>query len=219
MCSWEENITFPPRSTLSLRSLLPGEGQRIKESTGLEVTSKSHLVQPPCSKQGHLPLHQVTQSITEPHIEYLQGWGLNYLLQRSGSLSACPLLLHRHSVGLTLVYTKHSPVHRLEEARPSCCLAEKMSGKDSPWLVCLFLSAELQQLSGDTQTKCHPMLLALTRRCSMKVLSWIMLCLGLCFGFSNKSHHVYRNPPDSYIVEMPFAECEFQHFQTVTNPT
>jgi len=35
---------------------------RIRESFELEGTLKGHLVQPPCSAQGHLQLHQVLRA-------------------------------------------------------------------------------------------------------------------------------------------------------------
>jgi len=41
---------------------------RFLESFGLEGTFKGHLVQPPCSKQGHLQLGQVAQSPVQPEL-------------------------------------------------------------------------------------------------------------------------------------------------------
>jgi len=43
---------------------------------GLEGTFKDHLVQPPCSEQGHLQLDQVAQSPIQPDPECFQGWGI-----------------------------------------------------------------------------------------------------------------------------------------------
>ncbi|KAK4810711.1 hypothetical protein QYF61_007685 [Mycteria americana] len=42
-------------------------------------TDLGHLVQPPCHRQGHLQLNQVTQSPVQPDLECFRGWGLHYL--------------------------------------------------------------------------------------------------------------------------------------------
>jgi len=44
----------------------------------LEGTFKGHLVQTPCSEQGH-QLHQVAQSPVQPGLECFQGWGIYHL--------------------------------------------------------------------------------------------------------------------------------------------
>jgi len=49
---------------------------------GLEGTFRGHVVQPPCSEQGHLPLDQVPQSPVQPDLESLQGWGLHHLSEQ-----------------------------------------------------------------------------------------------------------------------------------------
>jgi len=41
----------------------------------LEGTLKIIWFQPPCNGQGHLPLHQVTQSSIQPDLEHCQGGG------------------------------------------------------------------------------------------------------------------------------------------------
>jgi len=48
---------------------------RIVEWFVLEGTVQGHLVQPPCSEQGHLQLDQVVQSPVRPDLECFQGWG------------------------------------------------------------------------------------------------------------------------------------------------
>jgi len=46
---------------------------RIIECFGLEGTFRGHLVQRPCSEQGHLQLDQVAQSVVQPGLESFQG--------------------------------------------------------------------------------------------------------------------------------------------------
>jgi len=48
---------------------------RIIEWFGLEGTLKIIWFQPPCHKQGHLPLDQVAQSSIQPGLEHFQGGG------------------------------------------------------------------------------------------------------------------------------------------------
>jgi len=45
----------------------------------LEGTYKVHLVQPPCSKRGHLQLEQVAQNPVQPGLECFQGWDIYHL--------------------------------------------------------------------------------------------------------------------------------------------
>ena len=49
---------------------------RIIELFEFEGTLKGHLVQLPCTEQGHLQLDQVAQSPIQPDLECLQGWGI-----------------------------------------------------------------------------------------------------------------------------------------------
>ena len=65
---------------------------RIIEHFGLEGTFRGHLAQPPGSKQGHLSLDQVAQSLVQPGLEHFQGWGLHYLPRQS-----VPVFQHPHS--------------------------------------------------------------------------------------------------------------------------
>jgi len=51
----------------------------IIEWFALEGTSKGHLVQPPCSEQGHLQPDQAAQSPIQPGLECFQGWGMDQL--------------------------------------------------------------------------------------------------------------------------------------------
>jgi len=46
---------------------------------GSEGTFKDHLVQPPCSDQGHLPLDRIAQSPVQPDLECFQAWGICHL--------------------------------------------------------------------------------------------------------------------------------------------
>jgi len=52
---------------------------RSTESLELEGTFKGHLVQLPCSEQEHPQLDQVAQSLVQPGLECLQGWGIHYI--------------------------------------------------------------------------------------------------------------------------------------------
>jgi len=54
------------------------ESKRIIESLELERTFKGHQVQLPCSEQGHPQLYQVAQSLVQPGLECLQGWGFHH---------------------------------------------------------------------------------------------------------------------------------------------
>ena len=56
---------------------------RITEQFELEGTFKDHLVQPPCSEQGHIPLDQVAQSPVQPDRECFQGGGIDHLSGQS----------------------------------------------------------------------------------------------------------------------------------------
>jgi len=70
-------------------SLLPtGKGRGDNKTTwaagiiewfGLEGTFKGHLVQPPCSEQGHLQQDQDAQSPVQPDLECFHRWGLHHL--------------------------------------------------------------------------------------------------------------------------------------------
>jgi len=48
---------------------MPIWNHKIVEFFGLEETLRGHLVQPLCSKQGHLQLGQVAQSPVQPGLE------------------------------------------------------------------------------------------------------------------------------------------------------
>jgi len=52
---------------------------RITEWVGLGGTFKAHLIQPPCSEQGHLHPGQGAQSPVQPGLECFQGWGIDHL--------------------------------------------------------------------------------------------------------------------------------------------
>ena len=63
----------------------------IVESLELEWTLKSHLAQLSCSEHKHLQLDQVAQSLIQPCLESLQGWGINRI---SGQPVPMPHHLH-----------------------------------------------------------------------------------------------------------------------------
>jgi len=63
--------------------------QRITEWFGLEGTLKIIWFQPPCHKQGHLPLDEVAQSSIPPGLEHCQGGG-------SHSCSGQPIPVFHH---------------------------------------------------------------------------------------------------------------------------
>ena len=51
---------------------------RIIESLELEGTSEGHVVQLPCNEHEYQQLDQVTQDLIKPHLESLQGQGINH---------------------------------------------------------------------------------------------------------------------------------------------
>ena len=55
------------------RGFVQEESQRIIECFASEGTFRGHLAQPPCHKQGHLQLDQVSQSPFQPNLENFQG--------------------------------------------------------------------------------------------------------------------------------------------------
>jgi len=62
---------------------------KIIERFGLEGTFKGHLVQHPCSEQGHLQQDQVAQSPVQPDLECFQGWGIYHLSGQLVPLFRC----------------------------------------------------------------------------------------------------------------------------------
>ena len=74
------------------------------ESLELEGTFKDDLVQLPCNKQGHAQLDQVAQSLIQPHLEILQGQGINHITWQPASVSH-----HPH-------YKRHFPYVQLKSA-------------------------------------------------------------------------------------------------------
>ena len=51
----------------------------IIEPFELEGTSEGHIVQLPCTEQGHLQLNQVAQSTIQPYPECFQGWDIQHI--------------------------------------------------------------------------------------------------------------------------------------------
>jgi len=76
---WVSVLVKRVRTGISDGLCKEGCSHRIIEWFGLEGTFKGHLVQPPCSGQGHLPLDQVAQSPVQPDLECFQGWGIYHL--------------------------------------------------------------------------------------------------------------------------------------------
>jgi len=70
-CRWV-GITLEAVSLQQCHSL---RGQRSRECFGLGGTFKGHLVQPPCSDQGHLWVAHVAQHPVQPGLENFQVWG------------------------------------------------------------------------------------------------------------------------------------------------
>ena len=52
--------------------------RKYKQTLELEGTFKGHLVQLPCNEQGHPQLDQIAQSLVQPGLESLQGWGTHH---------------------------------------------------------------------------------------------------------------------------------------------
>ena len=71
-------FTLQPVST-RLPDFQASACHRIIKSLELDGTSEGHLVQLPCNEQEHLQLHQVAQSLIQPHFESLQGWKINHI--------------------------------------------------------------------------------------------------------------------------------------------
>jgi len=56
----------------------------------LEKTFKIIYFKPPCYRQGHLPLDQVAQSLTQPGLECFQGGGI-YNLAGQSYIDGCKI--------------------------------------------------------------------------------------------------------------------------------
>ena len=82
---------------VSIGSVAAHMNHRIVECFGLERAFKDHIVQPPCSAQGHL-LDQVAQNPIQPELECFQGWGLHYL-----SGQHLPVFHHPHCKKFLLI--------------------------------------------------------------------------------------------------------------------
>jgi len=52
---------------------------KIIESLELEGTRKGHLVQLSCNEQEYALLDEVAQSLIQPRLESLQGWGIIHI--------------------------------------------------------------------------------------------------------------------------------------------
>jgi len=94
------------------------------ESLELEGTVKGHLVQLPCSEQGHAQLNQVAQGLIQPHLESLQGWGINHI-----SRQFVPVPHQPHCKSLFPYIQPKSPLFELEAISP--CSVNTDSAKES----------------------------------------------------------------------------------------
>ena len=82
-CSVDRRASCPQGTGSNTSSLL---NYRILECFGLEGTSKSIRLQPPCHGQGCHPAAQAAQGFIQPRLECLQGWGTHSF---SGQLCQC----------------------------------------------------------------------------------------------------------------------------------
>ena len=79
------------------------------ESLELEGTSKGHLVQHPCSKQGHPQLGQVVQGLIQSDLESCQGLDINHI-----SGQPVPVLHHPHWKRVFLISNLNLPSSSLK---------------------------------------------------------------------------------------------------------
>ena len=119
---------------------------RIIKSSELEGTNKGHLVQFLCDKQGHALLDQVAQSLIQPGLESLQGWGINHI-------SGQPVLVphHPHCKSLFSYIQPKSTLLKFKAVSP--CSITRDPAKES---VLFFPVAPLQILKGCYQVISEP---------------------------------------------------------------
>ena len=86
----DQNPSFCNTVTGELPALV--EYHRIIEWFGLEGTFKTIMFQPPCYRQGHLPLDQVAHSPIQPGFEHFQAEGIHRLAEQP-----VPVCHHSHS--------------------------------------------------------------------------------------------------------------------------
>ena len=75
-CPQPENIR---ECWIPTKPLLIWISLRITVSLELERTLKGHWVHQPCNEQGHPQLKQVAQSLVQPGLECLHGWGIHHI--------------------------------------------------------------------------------------------------------------------------------------------
>jgi len=75
-CPQPENIS---ECGIPTKPLPTWPSLRILKSLELERTLKGHWVQQPCNEQGHPQLKQVAQSLVQPGLECLHGWGTHQI--------------------------------------------------------------------------------------------------------------------------------------------
>ena len=122
---WDRGIFFLESQgfllvTVQLYAYEVAVNHRITECFGLEGTFRCHLVQPPCSEQGHLQLDQAAQSPVQPDLECFQGWAtLGNLFQCFTTLTAKNFFLIS-SLNLPSLSLKQLPVVLSQQALLRC---------------------------------------------------------------------------------------------------
>jgi len=103
--------TGPSCLTLSILGPSTPLNHRITEHFAYKGTFKGHPVQPPCRKQGHLPLDQVAQSPIQSELKHCQG-GQGDTYNSSGQ--PVPKSYHSHQKKFFLMSNLNLPFFSLK---------------------------------------------------------------------------------------------------------